>query len=141
MTEEDARALTGHSQSVLKNANLIHDYLKPLWEKHYISSEQVNFTDSKDDAINLKTFAAKLADLIIKKDKIANIEPVFNQVNTIVQNINTTYLKDSWINQNNYKPMKEIQNSLAYIKSYIDKQKQIDAQKPPVSDVNSPTPP
>lgn len=121
ISDSEIVALKNHIIRINKNSQELYDYIQPLADSNYITQDGISFLNAKTHANNLKTFSIHLTNAIQTDKPFEKIREIYNKVFIEFEEISKKYLKDNWVQENDYKPMKEIKESLIVIKNLLDK--------------------
>lgn len=120
ISDSEIVALKNHIIRINKNSQELYDYIQPLADSNYITQDGISFLNAKTHANNLKTFSIHLTNAIQTDKPFEKIREIYNKVFIEFEEISKKYLKDNWVQENDYKPMKEIKESLIVIKNLIN---------------------
>lgn len=120
ISDSEIVALKNHIIRINKNSQELYDYIQPLADSNYITQDGISFLNAKTHANNLKTFSIHLTNAIQTDKPFEKIREIYNKVFIEFEEISKKYLKESWVQENDYKPMKEIKESLIVIKNLIN---------------------
>lgn len=121
ISDSEIVALKNHIIRINKNSQELYDYIQPLADSNYITQDGISFLNAKTHANNLKTFSIHLTNAIQTDKPFEKIREIYNKLFIEFEEIYNKYLKESWVQEHDYKPMKEIKESLIVIKNLLDK--------------------
>lgn len=138
ISSAETTAFLDHAKMTSETAKAVHEWAKEQIGTQTVEQEQINiFTYSRDLMDSSLNFYNKAKEFIESTDVNKSVSNVDQLYNAMVANYNNLTapgrLDDQWVSSNQQfelsQDMKQMQSSMQYMRKYIDKQKNVEANQ------------